>query len=105
MHDSGGRLVGVCTLNQVRNDAGELKRLYVRPEANGHGLGRKVMEYQFEEARKMGWQVVLVNVIKMNQEMLCICEKMGFRYIERYPECADPTDIADFFVYLKYELN
>jgi len=82
-HDAAGTLVGGCTLNKVRPDAAELKRLFVRPSANGHGLGRKIMERQFEEARAMGCQTVLINVVRDNNDMLRLCEKMGFQHIER----------------------
>ena len=105
VQDDNDVLVGGCTFNQVRDDACELKRLFIRPEANGHGLGRKTMERVFEEARRMGLRVVLINVIKENREMLYLCEKMGFRYIERYPECADPSEFADFFVYMQFDLK
>ena len=105
VHNEDGALVGGCTFNQVRDDACELKRLLIRPEANGHGLGRKTMERVFDEARQRGWRVVLINVIKENREMLYLCEKMGFRYIDRYPECADPADLADFFVYMQFDLE
>ena len=105
VHDQTGRLVGACSINQVRSDAGELKRLYVRPEAAGHGLGRKIMNRQFEMARTMGWKAILINVIKGNDTMLHISRKAGFRDIDRYPECADSADLADFFVYLQYDLQ
>lgn len=104
-HDSDGRLVGGCTLNQVRPDAGELKRLYVRAEASGLGLGRKLMDRQFEMARAMGWKTILINVIRGNQAMLHLSDQVGFRYMDRYPECADPVELADYFVYLSYDLG
>lgn len=104
VHDSGGRLVGACTINQIRSDAGELKRLYVRPEADGHGLGKRIMKLQFEMARSMGWKAILINVIKGNDVMLHISRKAGFREIDRYPECADPVELSDFFVYMRYDL-
>jgi len=105
VHDSGRRLVGACTINQVRSDVGELKRLYVRPEADGHGLGMRIINRQFEMARSMGWKAILINVIKGNDVMLHISRKAGFRDIDRYPECADPVELADFFVYMRYDLQ
>lgn len=104
-HDGTGRLVGCSMLNQVRPDAGELKRLFVRPEMAGHGLGRRILAAQIDAAKNLGWRAILINVIKGNSEMLHVAERAGFRYIERYPECADPAELADFFVYLEYKLG
>jgi GNAT superfamily N-acetyltransferase len=102
-HDATGRLVGCGTLQQARPDAGELKRLYVRPEASGHGLGRQLVEARMHAARDMGWRTLLVNTLLDNEDMLRIYRKIGFRFIARYPECSDPVDIADKFHYLQYD--
>ena len=105
LHDAKNHLVGCCTLNKVRSDAGELKRLYVRPEANGHRLGQQMVQTQIDAARAMGWRHILINVLKGNQDMLRLTAKMGFHSIDRYPECADPVELASFFVYMRYDLN
>ena len=94
VHDDMERLVGCGTLRQARPDAGELKRLYVRPEASGHGLGRKIVDISLKAARDMGWKMLLVNAVRGNQDMLRIYECIGFRYIDRYPECSDPVEAA-----------
>lgn len=102
-HDAQGRLVGCGTLQQARSDAGELKRLYVRPEANGHGLGRALVDARIEAARAMGWRTLLVNAIRGNRDMLRIYESIGFRFIDRFPECSDPVEVAEYFVYMQYD--
>ncbi len=48
-------------LQQARPDAGELKRLYVRPEAAGNRLGKALVDMRIEAAREMGWRTLLVN--------------------------------------------
>lgn len=103
VQDAAGRLVGCGTLQQVRADAGELKRLYVRSEANGHGLGRRLVDIRIQAARDMGWRSLLVNAIKGNQDMLRIYESLGFRFIDRYPECSDPIEVDPYFVYMQYD--
>lgn len=102
-HDGTGRLVGCGTLQQARPDAGELKRLYVRPEASGHGLGRAIVDARLKAAREMGWTTLLVNAIRGNQDMLRIYESLGFRYIDRYPECSDPVEADPYFIYMQYD--
>lgn len=48
-------------LQQARPDAGELKRLYVRPEAAGNRLGKALVDMRIEAAREMGWRTLLVS--------------------------------------------
>lgn len=106
VHDTGtGRLVGCGTLHQAGHDAGELKRLYVRPEASGHSLGRAIVDARVQAARDMGWRTLFVNAIKGNEDMLRIYESLGFRFIDRYPECSDPGEVADYFIYMRYDLH
>ena len=97
------RLVGCGTLQQARPDAGELKRLFVRPEANGNRLGRALVHARMEAAREMGWRSLLVNAVTGNQDMLRIYESLGFRFIERYPECSDPIELTDYFDYMQFD--
>ena len=97
------RLVGCGTLQQARPDAGELKRLFVRPEASGNRLGRALVDARMEAAREMGWRTLLVNTVKGNQDMLRIYERIGFRFIERYPECSDPIELTDYFDYMQFD--
>lgn len=105
VHDAQDRLVGCSTLQQARPDAGELKRLYVRPEAAGHRLGRKMVDLRIEAARQMGWKTLLVNAIRGNQDMLRIYESIGFRYIDVYPECSDPVEAQPYFIFMQYDLD
>jgi hypothetical protein len=37
--------------------------------------------------------------------MLRIYESIGFRYIDRYPECSDPEEVADYFIYMQYDFQ
>lgn len=53
----------------------------------------------------MGWKTLLVNAIRGNQDMLGIYEELGFRYIDRYPQCSDPSEVAKFFIYMQYDLD
>lgn len=105
VHDGMERLVGCGMLQQARPGAGELKRLYVRPEASGHGLGRALVDDRIKAAREMGYRTLLVNAVRGNQDMLRIYEGIGFHYIDRYPECADPIEADPYFIYMEYNLD
>lgn len=50
-----GKSAGLGCLKKLRDGMGELKRMYVRPEFRGRGLGRGVLEALLSEARKIGY--------------------------------------------------
>jgi len=96
--------VGCGTLQQAGPDAGELKRIYVRREASGHRLKQVIIDARIEAAREMDWQKLLVNTPIGNREILHLYENLGFKYIERFPECSDPAEVAECFVYMQLDL-
>ena len=53
----------------------------------------------------MGWKTLLVNAVQGNQDMLRIYESIGFRYIDRYPECSDPVEADPYFIYMQYDFE
>lgn len=97
-----GRLLGCGTLRWIRPDAVEMKRMFVRPEAQGLGLGKRLFEMRIEEARKMGCRAIYADTAKGNRPMLSIYERFGFSYIPRYPENANPPEFEPYLVYLEY---
>ena len=97
-----GALVGCGVIRLIRPDAAELKRMYVRPDAQGHGLGRQLFEACIAEARHMGCREIYADTVKGNTGMLNMYEKYGFSYISRYPENPNPAALDPFLVYLKH---
>lgn len=100
----GGRLIGCGALRQIRPDAVEMKRMFVRPEARGLGLGRQLFQVRIDEARKMGCRYVFADTFKGNRPMLSMYERFGFEYIPRYAENANPPEFEPYLVYLRYDL-
>ncbi|KMW58227.1 Histone acetyltransferase HPA2 [Candidatus Rhodobacter oscarellae] len=98
-----GRLVGCGALVGIRADAAEMKRMYVRPEARGTGLGRRLFEMRIEEARRMGCTSIYADTARGNRAMLSMYERFGFRYIPRYPENANPPEFEPYLVYLRFD--
>lgn len=85
--DAQGSLIGMGSLKRLgATGKGELKRLFVRPEARGTGLGRRLVQCRIDAAREMGINELLVDTLKANVEMRGLYHAMGFKEIERYPE-------------------
>ncbi len=86
VHDDDDTLIGGAMMRTVRPRVAEFKRLFVRPEGRGLGLGRKLIEMRLEVARKTGMQTVLADTLRKTTAMQALYKDFGFRPIARYPE-------------------
>jgi ribosomal protein S18 acetylase RimI-like enzyme len=67
----------------------ELKRLYVRPGFRGLNIGWQLVNTLMEEARKSGYQRVILDSHISMKKAHKIYEGVGFKYVkppEDYPE-------------------
>ena len=64
----GQEAVGVVALRPLDADAGEIKRLYVLPEARGRALGRLLLETCVEGARTRGYAELRLETMKGHME-------------------------------------
>lgn len=103
--DAGQNLVGTIFLKQIRSDAAEIKRLYVRPEARGTGLGRRLSEAAIAEARAMGMRSVLIDTGIWLTAAQALYRSMGFREIPRYPETENDISFDPFLIYMELSLD
>lgn len=76
-----GRLLGTGALRRVSDTEGEMKHLYVRPEARGMGLGRRLAERRIADARAMGLKVLLADTFAANHEMPALYDTLGFERV------------------------
>ncbi|MBT8459921.1 MAG: GNAT family N-acetyltransferase [Boseongicola sp.] len=103
-YDEGNTLVGCGSLRRIREDAGEMKRMFVAPSQRGKGLGRALFEERIAEARRMELEWIFADTVIGNRPMLNLYEKSGFQYIDRYPENANPLEYAPHLVFLRLKL-
>ena len=80
-----GELAGCVALHKLAPGICEMRRLYLRPEFRGKGLGRILADYVIEEARKIGYRQMRLGTVEPKMKhALEIYRKIGFRIIKPY---------------------
>jgi GNAT superfamily N-acetyltransferase len=90
------RLVGCCGYVTHGGGCGELKRLFVRPEARGRGIGRLLLAAAEEHARAAGLEVLRTETGVSQPDAVRLCERAG--YARRGPFGDYPDDPLSVFM-------
>ncbi len=98
------RAAGIGCLRRIREDMGEIKRMYVRPQFRGKGIGRAILEALLDEARDAGYPKVRLDSARFMKAAHSLYRSAGFREIEPYPESEIPTDFQENWIFMEKQL-
>jgi ribosomal protein S18 acetylase RimI-like enzyme len=87
------RLVGAGIMRYRAGDA-HLELLVVRPEARGHGLGRRMLEWLERPALLGGASAIWLEVRASNTSAQAFYRRLGYRQVAELPRYYDGREAA-----------
>ena len=94
-----GEIAGCIGLRKIDQYNCEMKRLYVRPEFQGKGIGRALAEMVIADAKEIGYSNMLLDTLPFLKTAIHMYKSMGFYEIPSYNNSP-----MEGLVYLKLEL-
>lgn len=95
---------GLGCLKKVCNSTGEIKRMYIRSEFRGRGLGRRVLEALLSEARDIGYSKVRLDSARFMEAAHALYRSSGFKEIEPYDESEIPPEFREHWIFMEKTL-
>ena len=86
-------LAGCVGMKESDTDHAELKRLYLRQEFRGHGLGEKMVRKIMTDAKEAGYRWLRLDTLPGLKTALALYHRMGFYEINAYYDCLVPKTI------------
>ena len=96
--------MGIACLKVLKNNIGEVKRMYVRPLARKRGLGRALLDRILEEARQIGYERIRLDSARFMSDAHQLYHKSGFREIEAYEGSEIPKEFQANWIFMERAL-
>lgn len=89
------KLAGCVALRQFEKSICEMKRLFVRTEYRGKGIGKALSKEVINQAQKKGYKNMRLDTLPLMKEAITLYISLGFKEIEPYRY--NPFEDARFF--------
>src|SRR5215216_4079505 len=97
--------MGIACLKPLTDRIGELKRMYVRPEARNKGLGRMLLNRLLKEARQISYERVRLDSARFMIDAHQLYLTSGFQEIQAYEGSEIPKEFQKNWIFMERELR
>jgi GNAT superfamily N-acetyltransferase len=98
------QVVGLACMKQLDDTICEIKRMYVRREFRGRGLGRGLLQRLIDEANQMGYLVMRLDSAGFMKAAHTLYRSIGFQEIAPYEGSEIPSEFHQHWVFMELRL-
>ena len=95
------QLAGLACMRKIREDIGEIKRMYVRPAYRKKGIGKALVEAVIEEARTNEYSRIRLDSARFMTSAHSLYRSIGFAEIEPYSESEIPPALHEHWIFME----
>ncbi|MCA1817434.1 MAG: GNAT family N-acetyltransferase [Acidobacteria bacterium] len=97
-----GKAAGCGAFHRITSDSCEMKRMYVRPEFRGMGIGLRLAETLIVAAREAGYSSMRLETTKFMERAIALYSSLGFRTCQPYYSI--PPNFRGITVFMELDL-
>jgi GNAT superfamily N-acetyltransferase len=101
----GGEAVGVGGLKLLSGTVGEIKRMFVRPAAQGLGVGRAIVQQLVDDARTLGLETIFLESASFMHPAHALYRSVGFVAGDAYAGREFEGVAHDIWVFMRLDLT
>lgn len=101
--EADGQIAGCVALRPLDEGTCEMKRMFVRADFHGHGVGNLLGSAIVDEARAIGYHRMMLDTGPAQREAQGLYRKLGFVEAEPYYEL--PVHVRDWLAFMKLDLT
>ncbi len=98
-------VAGMGGLRTIGEKTGEIKRMYIRPQFRGQGLGRKLLSNLVDQSIATGHTVLRLDSAWFMETAHAMYHAFGFKEIDPYPESEIPNEIRQLWLFMEKDLT
>ena len=98
------KIVGMGALRKLKEGIGEIKRMYIKPEYQGKGLGKKMLQLLLNRSMEYGFSAIYLETGSFMTTAQHLYRSVGFYNREEYPETEVPQQLRHVWLFMEKRL-
>jgi GNAT superfamily N-acetyltransferase len=98
------QIAGLACMKKLNNTICEIKRMYVRPDFRGRGLGGLLLQKLIDEAKQTGYHTIRLDSARFMKAAHALYRSIGFKEIKPYEGSEHSEDFHKNIIFMERPL-